>query len=63
MVAAEGGSSLKDGTSRVTGDCQARNCEELGVRFPGLTRRWLEFSTREGILPSLVCAGLIGREA
>ena len=29
-----------DGTSRVTGDCQARICEGLGVKFPGPTRRW-----------------------
>ena len=28
-----------DGTSRVTGDCQARICERLGVKFPGPTRR------------------------
>jgi hypothetical protein len=39
LVAAEGGGSLKDGTSPVTGDCHARICEELGVKFPGLTRR------------------------
>ena len=31
--------ALKDGTSRVTGDCQARICEGLGVKFPGPTRR------------------------
>jgi hypothetical protein len=37
LVGAEGGSSLKDGTSRVTGDCHARICEELGVKSPGLT--------------------------
>ena len=28
-----------DGTSRVTGDCHARFCERLGVKFPGATRR------------------------
>jgi hypothetical protein len=28
-----------DGTSRVTGDSQARICERLGVRFPGRTSR------------------------
>ena len=28
-----------DGTSRVTGDCQARFCERLGVQVPGPTRR------------------------
>jgi len=28
-----------DGTSRVTGDGQARFCEGLGVKFPGATRR------------------------
>ncbi len=39
LVAAEGGSSLKDGTSRVTGDCHVRICEGLGVKFPGPTRR------------------------
>jgi len=33
------GSSLEDGTSRVTGDCHARICEGLGVKFPGPTRR------------------------
>src|SRR5271169_7214439 len=27
-----------DGTSRVTGDGQARFCEGLGVKFPGATR-------------------------
>jgi hypothetical protein len=26
------------GTSRVTGDSQARICERLGVKFPGPTR-------------------------
>src|SRR2546428_13588570 len=31
--------ALVDGTSRVTGDCQARICERLGVEFPGPTRR------------------------
>jgi len=36
-----GGRQLSmDGTSRVTGDCHARFCERLGVRFPGATRRW-----------------------
>ena len=30
--------ALRDGTSRVTGDCQARICEGLGVKFPGPTR-------------------------
>jgi hypothetical protein len=29
------------GMSRVTGDCQARFCEWLGVKFPGPTRRRL----------------------
>ena len=34
-----GGRQLSmDGTSRVTGDCHARFCERLGVRFPGATR-------------------------
>src|ERR1700692_2490474 len=28
-----------DGPSRVTGDCHARFCERLGVKFPGATRR------------------------
>ena len=28
-----------NGTSRVTGDSQARFCERLGVKFPGPTRR------------------------
>jgi hypothetical protein len=27
-----------DGTSRVTGDSQARFCERLGAKFPGPTR-------------------------
>ena len=31
--------ALVDGTSRVTGDCHARICERLGVKFPGPTRR------------------------
>ncbi len=30
--------AFQDGTSRVTGDCQARICEGLGVKFPGPTR-------------------------
>src|SRR6266404_5385897 len=30
--------ALRDGTSRVMGDCQARICEGLGVKFPGSTR-------------------------
>src|SRR5260370_30946341 len=35
-----GGRQLSlDGTSRVTGDCHARFCERLGVKFPGPTRR------------------------
>jgi len=35
-----GGRQLSvDGTSRVTGDCHARICERLGVKFPGPTRR------------------------
>src|ERR1017187_5354614 len=35
-----GGRQLSvDGTSRVTGDCDARFCERLGVKFPGATRR------------------------
>ena len=28
-----------NGTSRVTGDSQARICERLGVKFPGPTRQ------------------------
>src|SRR6266481_4966 len=37
-----GGRQLSmDGTSRVTGDCHARFCERLGVKFPGPTRRRL----------------------
>ena len=28
------------GTSRMTGDCHVRFCEKLGVKFPGLTRRF-----------------------
>ncbi len=42
--------ALKDGTSRVTGDCRARICEGLGVKFPGPTRRVPranEFPTRD----------------
>ena len=36
----DGGRQLSmDGTSRVTGDCHARFCERLGVKFPGATRR------------------------
>ena len=36
-----GGRQLSvDGTSRVTGDGQARFCEGLGVKFPGATRPW-----------------------
>jgi hypothetical protein len=34
-----GAAALRDGTSRVMGDCQARICEGLGVKFPGPTRR------------------------
>src|ERR1700692_4803401 len=36
-----GGELSRDGKSRVTGDCHARFCERLGVKFPGATRRWL----------------------
>src|ERR1035438_6190474 len=40
-----GGRQLSvDGTSRVTGDCHARFCERLGVKFPGATRRCWETS-------------------
>src|SRR6266567_784666 len=28
-----------DGTSRMTRECQVRNCERLGVKFPGPTRQ------------------------
>jgi hypothetical protein len=36
-----GGRQLSvDGTSRVTGDGQARFREGLGVKFPGATRPW-----------------------
>src|SRR5882672_3025353 len=35
--------ALRDGTSRVMGDCQARICEGLGVKFPGPTRRGHEY--------------------
>ncbi len=38
MVLMGGGSLHMGGTSRVTGDCQARFCERLGVKFPGATR-------------------------
>src|SRR2546425_5099875 len=38
---------FKDGTSRVTGDCQARICEELGVKPPGLTRRMKTFPSSQ----------------
>ena len=31
--------AFRDGTSRVMGDCQARICEGLGVKFPGPTQR------------------------
>ena len=37
LVLAEA-AALKDDTSRVTGDCRARICEGLGVKFPGPTR-------------------------
>ena len=30
----------RDGTSRMTRECQVRICEGLGVKFPGPTRRW-----------------------
>jgi len=39
MVLMGGGSLQWGGTSRVTGDCHARFCERLGVKFPGATRR------------------------
>jgi len=38
MVLMGGGSLHMGGTSRVTGDCQARFCERLGVKLPGATR-------------------------
>ena len=47
------------GTSRVTGDCHARICESLGVRFPGATRqpaiknKMLKMITDPKVLPFL----------
>ena len=37
-VKTEGSKPSLGGTSRVTGDSQARICERLGVKFPGPTR-------------------------
>ena len=49
-----GGRQLSmDGTSRVTGDCHARFCERLGVKFPGPTRRH-----RATDIPTATIAGL-----
>ena len=40
-----GGRQLSvDGTSRVTGDGQARFRESLGVKFPGATRPWTQLA-------------------
>jgi hypothetical protein len=33
----------RDGTSRMTRECQVRICERLGVKFPGPTRQILPF--------------------
>ncbi len=41
--------ALRDGTSRVMGDLQARICEGLGVKFPGPIRRP---KPESGILPN-----------
>ena len=54
----ESGSSLMNGMSRVTGDCHARICEWLGVRFPGPTRRqsvFAQIDSEGSIADSLNC--------
>src|SRR5216684_8968039 len=56
--------ALRDGTSRVTGDCQARICEGLGVKFPGSTRRvprGREQAKRVNILLHSRCQEISGR--
>jgi hypothetical protein len=43
-----GGPQLSvDGTGRVTGDCHARFCKRLGVKFPRATRRTAVSRVRE----------------
>ena len=47
--------AFKGGTSRVTGDCHARFCERLGVKFPGPTRqRWQTMGLVGGMVVILV---------
>ncbi len=56
-----GGRQLSmDGTSRVTGDCHARFCERLGVKFPGATRRWSAMAIPTAILSAGSSAGMAG---
>ena len=51
------------GTSRVTGDGQARICERLGTKFPGPTRQHtllncrLDAQTEVVVLHFLICNG------
>jgi hypothetical protein len=48
------------GSSRVTGDSQARSCEGLGTKFPGLTRPGTEERLRlGGIFPCTTQAPLV----
>ena len=50
-----GGRQLSmDGTSRVTGDCHARFCERLGVKFPGPTRPGVRSENLDFVRPASV---------
>ena len=44
MVLMGDGSLQWGGTSRVSGDGQARFCERLGAKFPGATRRFRDMN-------------------
>ncbi len=49
-----GGRQLSmDGTSRVTGDCHARFCERLGVKFPGATRLVSRMREKRNAVPEM----------
>ena len=40
----------RDGTSRMTRECQVRICERLGVKFPGPTRQSLQSQSAPPVL-------------
>jgi hypothetical protein len=48
----------RDGTSRMTRECQVRICERLGVKFPGPTRHLIL-----AVIPPRLYAGWAGARA